>query len=696
MVSRKASEVARVGVLALAAAWLLHPFATARRCGGGDALWYAQMLGDFVTQVRHGFFPVFAGQTDFAFNGAVYPLRVAPLYQHLAALLDLLTLHSLGIFALQHLTVIACGVAGLFGTYATLCWIAPSRRWAAVGFSVLYLSCPGVLATVYAQDLYMTWMTVALAPFAAYGIVRSFRHDDLRSQLVLGASLASLWWAHSPIALWFTLVAAASQLVRLAAARAPQGSIARCLAGALVFAVLAQYPFVSVASLGSPGDPSAASVPLDNPGAIAEHIRSAFPAALLPVGTDVSGLGALQLGYGLWAVFLASLGVVSQRRRLDLAVLLGASGLLLFLIFPVPVLNRLIWGSMPGAVIRITYYWPMQRFYLIAAALLAAAGQIACDEWSSRSKGTRILFAISLSACCSWSLLQARPFLLWAEVGTSSAADTARSLRPENRILMDHAYGLFAGLPPHFSNGVVDPRSEARLVPSPSAVTQGRLIQSGPLAGKVDANPGILDLHPALHLDPDRRYQVKIVSSHGGVPGILQCIGRTFFREYRLPSSGEALSFGTGPSNSPFMDLWTTDPAGDDVEFRFIPDQPGPKAAALAAFGSFEFRELTPGDEPVEVTALEPFTARVRTQRAALLETPRMYMPGYLATVDARPVAPVRSSDSLTEIEVPAGEHVVTLAYQGPLLLRISYWGALLGWAGAILLLVFKGSSVRN
>jgi hypothetical protein len=680
MVSRKASEVARVGLLALAAAWLLHPFATGLRYGGGDALWYAQMLGDYVTQVRHGFFPVFAGQTAFAFNGAVYPLRVAPLYQHLAGFLDLITFHSLGIF----------------GTYATLCWIAPARRWAAVGFSVLYLSCPGLLATVFADDLYMTWMTVALAPFAAYGIVRTFRRDDLRSQLILGVSLASLWWAHAPIALWFTLVAAASQVVRLAAAKAPHGSLGRCAAGAIVFAVLAQYPFVSVAAIASPGGHSAATVPLENPGAISENIRAAFPASLLPVGTDVSGLGALQLGYGLWAVFFGSLVAVALRRRLELAVLLGASALLLFLLIPLPGVNRHLWSLMPETVLRITYYWPMQRFYLIVAALLAAAGQIAWDEWSARGKGSLIFFSLALLACCSWSLVQARPFLRWVKAGTSSAADTARSLRPENRILMNHAYGLFAGLPPHFSNGVVDPRSEVRLVPLPNAVTQGRMIDSGPLRGKVDANPGILDLYPALHLDAGRRYQVRLGFSQGSIPGILQCVGRTFFREYRLPSSGEPLSFGSGPSNSPIMDLWTTNPAGDDVEIRFIPDQPGPKASSLAAFGSFEFRELMPGEVPVDVTSLEPLTVRVRTPAPALLETPRMFMPGYRATVDGQPVVPVRSPDSLTGIPVTAGEHTITLAYRGTLLLWVSYWGALAGWAGGLFLLSYKSGRIRS
>jgi hypothetical protein len=696
MAFRKAGEVARVCLLALAAAWLLHPFATGRRYGGGDALWYAQMLGDFVTQVRHGFFPVFAGQTEFAFNGAVYPLRVAPLYQHLAAFLDLITLHSLGIFALQHLTVIACGVAGIFGSYATLCWIAPSRRWAAAWFAVLYLSCPGLLATVYSQDLYMTWMTVALAPLAAYGIVRTFRHDDLRSQLILGAALASLWWAHSPVALWFTFAAAATQVARVAAAGFPPGWLGRCLAGALVFALLAQYPFVSVAALGSPGGHSPASAPLDNPGAIAVNIRAAFPAVLLPVGSDVSGLGALQLGYGLWAVFFFSLASVAFRRRLDLAVLLASSGLLLFLILPVPGVNRFIWSSMPGTVLRITYYWPMQRFYLIVAALLAAAGQIGWDEWCARGKGLRMLSGVLLAGCCAWSLLQARPFLERVRAGTSSAADTARSLRPENRILMNHAYGLFAGLPPHFSNGVVDPRSEARLLPPPLAVSQGRLIQSGELKGKVDANPGILDLHPALHLDPGKRYQVKIAFSHGRVAGILQCVGRTFFREYRLPSSGEPLSFGSGPSNTPFLDFWTTASAGDDVELRFIPTQPGPKPATIEDFGSFEFRELQAGEEPVEVTSLEPFTARVRTPAPAFLETPRMFMPGYVATVDAHPVDVVRSPDALAEIPVPSGEHLVSMAYKGTRLLRSSYWAALVSWACVLAALIPKRALVRS
>jgi hypothetical protein len=692
---RKLSEVARLCVLAFAGCWLLHPFATARSYGGGDAVWYAHMLADYVFQLRAGVFPVFAGQTDFAFNGAVYPLRVAPLYQHLAAVLDLVTLHSLGVFALQHLTVIVCGAAGIFGSYWTLCWIAPSRRWSAACFAILYLSCPGVLATIYTQDLYMTWMTVGLAPFAAYAIVRTFRSDGAKSQVILGASLASLWWAHSPIALWFTIVAVFSQVARLMQARPTVGALKRSVLGASVFVLLAQYPFVSVAMIGSPGEHSPASVPLAHPELIAENIRQSYPAALLPIH-NAEGLGGLQLGYGLWAVLLASALVIPACRKRELTVLVTASFVLILLLLPIPGLNRLLWSSMPGAILRITYYWPMQRFYLIIAALTATAGQIAWDSCAPQAARFRLPVALLIAACCTWSLQQVGPFIRAAKAATSTPSDSTRSMRPENRLLMDHAYGLFPGLPPHFSNGVVDPRSEARLIPEPSDIPVGNLVSSGLLVGTVDANPGILDLDPRFRLAPGQRYQLDIGFGHPAVSGILQCVGHTFFREYLLPSSGGPQSFGSGPTNSHRIDVWSSDPAGDDISLRFIPAQPGPSARSLAAFGSFQLRERMPEDGPVEVISLLPFQARVRTPSSTILETPRMYMPGYDASVDGNPVAAVKTPSRLVGVPLSAGEHMVVLRYPGPILLRISYWAALVSWAAAFCVLAANIRPLRS
>ena len=696
---RTSKEILRLGILALAAAWLLHPFATARMYGAGDALWYANMLADFVIQLRHGVFPIFAGQTEFAFNGAVYPLRVAPMYQHLAGLIDLITGRSLGFIALQHLTVIACGVAGIYACYFTLCRIAPERRWSAAGFAILYLSCPGLLGAIYTQDLYMTWMTVPLAPLAVYGIVRTFRKDDLKSQFLLAAPLAALWWAHSPIALWFTIIASGSQVVRLARVRGGPDPFKRALLGAVLFAVLAQYPFVSVAEISTPGTESTAVGSLAHPEKISEIVRSVFPAVVQPLSAHARELSDLQLGYAFWAILLCSVVAAFSARRLELGVLLAVSAILLILVLPVSGLNRFLWTHMPAEVVRITYYWPMQRFYLILAAILAAAGQIAFDSPGKRTTVSAAAAAVLIIGC-GWSLWESRQFVRAAADRTATEVVTARIQRPENLILMDHAYGLFPKIPAHFSNGVVDPRSEARLYSVPTGrlmpEPEGRTLLSGPLVGSVDANVGVLDLNPSIHLEPGRRYELEFAFSGENVPGTLQFTGRSMFREYSLPSSGEPLAFGDQPNNVRTVDLWTSEPDGDDVNIGFIPKLQGGNTADFADFGSFILREVDLRREAVEIVSFLPFRAEVRSETHALLETPRMFMPGYVASVDGHNVEVVRSTEGLVSVPVESGDHSVSLWFVGPLLLRISFWAAICAWAATLFVAVFSAARPRN
>jgi hypothetical protein len=548
------TECARLGVLAAAAAWLLRPFATSRLYGAGDALWYANMLADYVTQLRLGVFPVFAGQTEFAFNGAVYPLRVAPMYQHLAGALDLVTGRSLGFFALQHLAVIVCGVAGIYACYLALVRIDPDRRWCAVGLSVLYLSCPGLLATLFTQDLYMTWMAVPFAPLAAYGIVRTYRSDDVTSQFWLAVPLAALWWAHSPIALWYTLIAAGSQAVRLAAVNRGWLPVRRAFLGVALFGLLVQYPFVSVAEVQTPGHPSTIVNAIAHPEQIAQSIREAFPGAVKPLSEHARSLGDIQLGYGLWAVLILAAVAAFTRPGKDLVVLVVCAAVLLVLVLPVVGLNRFLWAHMPSEVVRITYYWPMQRFYLILASLVAVAGQIAFGHLAVRREGTREALAWVLAVCCAWSLWESRQFIRAATDRTASAEVSARSQRPENLFLTNDSYGLFGNLPPNFSNGVMDANAQVRLrTADPGKLLykpERRVLESGDLSGTLDANPGILNLLPKIRLEPGRRYRIEFQFAQEGLQGILQLSGRSLFREYLLPSSGEEFAFGSGPHNA--------------------------------------------------------------------------------------------------------------------------------------------------
>ena len=683
-------ESARIGVLGAAAAWLLHPFATGRLYGAGDALWYANMLADYVTQLRQGIFPIFVGQTEFAFNGAVYPLRVAPMYQHVAGLLDLLTGHSLGFFALQHLTVIVCGVTGIFACYFTLCRIAPNQRWSAVGFSILYISCPGLLATIYTQDLYMTWMTVPIAPLAAYGIMRTYQWDDIKSQVWLAAPLAALWWAHAPIALWFTFIAAISQVVRLIAVDRAWMPIRRAVFGVVLFCLLAQYPFVSVAEVRSRDQKSAVVPALAHPELITENIRSVFPAVLLPLSEHARGLGDIQLGYSLWLVFFCAAAVSTTRPGKDLLVVVACAAGLLLLLLPLPKLNGFLWTQLPQTIVRITYYWPMQRFYLILAALLTVAGQTAFGYLAQRISFAHVQRSSLLVLSCGWSLWEARQFIRAAADRTASIEVSARSQRPENLFLTNDSYGLFETLPPNFSNGVINPLGQARLrsIDTGEALPQleRHVLESGQLTATIDSNPGILDLAPTFRLEPRKGYALELDFIEAKLSGILQLTGNSLFREYSLPSSGEPLAFGSAPSNTHRIALWTSDSKGDYLHIRYIPSDRRAIGRSLEGFGAYKLLEIDPSQSPVDTVSLTPFEARVRSSLPATLETPRMFVPGYKASIDGKGVEVGRSEAGLASVVVPSGEHIIAMSYVGTTLLRISYWSALSTWSVILLL----------
>jgi hypothetical protein len=701
MVHPRIQEITRVGLLGVVSGWLMHPFATARIYGAGDALWYADVLADFVLQLRAGIFPVFVGQTEFAFNGAVYPLRVAPLYQHLGGIIDLISGHSLGFIELQHLEVILCGVAGIYASYFTLCRIAPRFRWFASGFAVLYISCPGLLGTIFTQDLYMTWMTVPLAPLAVFGILRTFESDDFVGQVWLAAPLASLWWAHSPIALWFTIVAASSQVLRLATGPKRKGWFGRAAFGTVVFLLLAQYPFISLYSTRVPGPGNVPFIgSLSSPTNIVENVRAAFPAVLLPLSSGAMELSDLQLGWGLWTILLVSAACAVYLRRLKAVFLLATACLLLLLVTYVPGVTRALWQLLPDGLVRITYYWPMQRFYIIVAAILAAAGQIIFSGIWGKKALRRVLLSGILLLACAWSIWEARSFELAAgeRIGPSDSA--WRVQRPENVALMDHSYGLFNKLPKYFSNGVVNPRSEFRITPTLQEAWQPnqgeRLVQMGHFSGHPDANPGILNLEPTLRLSPHSNYHLKIEFKRPELAGILQVSGTSIFREYALPSSGRELSFGSGPTNSKTMDLWTTGPVGDTVRLRYIPMQKGIRASDLDDFGDFRLSAVDRLKSDIDVRSLAPLEMMTRARSPSTLETPRVFIPGYLASIDGQRTNVLNSKEGLVSIPIPAGNHTVRLWYGASMLLKTSYLVALFSWIAVFASALYFRLDFRN
>ena len=674
------AEAARLLILVATSLWLAHPYFAPRLIGTGDALWYHHSLADAVTQFRAGVFPVFVGQSDFSFNGSVYPIRAAPYYQYFAGLLDFATRHRLGFFALEHLTAILSIVAGALSAYGALVWIAPRHRWTAAAFALLYVMCPGVAGLFYAQDLYMSGMALPWVPLAFAAVIRTFDDRGLKPVLVLAATVAVLWWAHSPIAFWATCCAALGQIVRLLTQGIATPLLQRCAIGATAFAALAAYPILSVFLLRTPGE---AIVPyLMDRNALLDVVRGSFPSSILPLSVGAPNLSFLQLGYSLWILLLmAFIAWLFRPRFWGATSLLAACGFLLVLLFPVPFLTRALWFRMPETIVGMTLYWPMQRFYILIAAATIVCGQRLLAAMPAGSRKVRDALVVILSAMLIWSAHEASKLIDLADRQNDTVVDSKRWSRPENIAIQRHTYGLFPHRPAYFTHGVVDPRMESHLIDPSTGVAvasdydiHGAAASEGSFKGKIDPNPGILDLEPDLTLRPGRKYLLTFAFSHPGCTGVLQLLGPEFYREYTLPLSGESKAFGSTPESEKSIVVWTTTSDPETIELRFVPTSPGAKPADFMSFATYSLEEIHPDSLPIEVTSLLPFRAKIRSPAAALLETPRMFVPGYVAAVNGRAVPVRKSAEGLVAFAVPPGASEVELRFAGPFLLNLAFW----------------------
>lgn len=211
----------------------------------------------------------------------------------------------------------------------------------------------------------------------------------------------------------------------------------------------------------------------------------------------------------------------------------------------------------------------------------------------------------------------------------------------------------------------------------------------------MDANPGILDLSPALRLEPGRRYLLVMDFPDRAVSGTLLVEGKGFFRLYSLPLSGEPRAFGSGPESSRVIPLWTSSGQPVEARLRFVPSGGAPPSS-YSPFARFELREYRSADLPVHVESLIPYRARVRSDAPAFLETPRLFVRGYEATVDGRAAPVYVSRDGYAIVPVEPGTHEVTVSYRAPGAVQMAYWVGVVGWlallgAGAWSAVVLKG-----
>jgi hypothetical protein len=700
--NRRFGEGLRAVLLLAAALWLMRGFARRTPSGGSDARWYAMVLADMVAQVRAGVFPVYAGQSLYQFNGAIYPLRIAPAYNYLGALLDTLTFRRLGTFELQNLLLILLGVGAMATAYLGLRALLPGRRWTAAALAAIFLSCPGVLGIAYNTDLFMSWTTLPLVPLVWFSTVRSFEDRGKPGTLaLLGGSLGLCWWGHSPIALWSTLIAGAAQLVRICFQGRDGVSPAAVAAGVVVFGSVAAYPIGSVLFFPTEAGLHAQAFQRATAGNIARFIRQVFPRTFLPLSPEGRDLSDFQLGYSLWVLLAFSLWAQRRSRGRDLGVSLAAAAILAVLLLPIPGVDLRLWSLIPDFVRNTTGNWAMNRLYLplAAATVFGTAACASAGLFAGRIRSR--LLAFVLAAGCVWSFREAGKFAAGSRAATPAADSAADLVRPENVEITRFSYLVFPGIPGTFTHGVADPGLENRLLSREgfapmvsdleAAADSGHFEAGGDFVPNAAGNPKFVTLNTLFHIAPARSYLIQFdFAAPAATDGVLQIFGPHFFREYGLPEFGGPVAFGAGGDHAKVLSVWTT--AGpQDLALRFNPLEPYSAGKAIPPVAHVRLLSYDRDSLPVLVDAWIPYRARVRSPSAAWLETPRMYQTGYHATVDRRAAEVRKSPEGLVCVAVPAGLSSVELRYVPPSGLGFLFWLSLVAIAAALALAAAGG-----
>lgn len=682
-------EALRWAVVVAAAIFVIQPYANRGLIGGGDAQHYAQQLADISAQICHGVFPVFVGQSAYAYNGDIHPLRTAPYFQYAGATLDFLTLHKLGPAGVLNLLIVLSLLAAGLTSYLLGVRVGGRRlAWPAALLAVTFVSSPGILALIYSGDMVASWMTLPYLPILIYGLVKLGEKRDFSGALVIPLALAALWLAHAPIAIWISLLVVMTAFPILA--EKWEGGRGFWLAAGLVVigSVFAGYVFVSVATLEVPNDLSL--VNWVRTGGILNELRAGWAGWLKPVDPTGSNLLTdLQLSPVLW--FAAVLGLLALGvQRKAMIPIWGFVILLLLLVYPSAVANRL-WSVMPAAVIGATEKWPMQRFYPILSALVPFIALVALRHRWLRSMVARWLICLLLAVGCAWSLKEATKFLQRGRGVRSPIASTLVRLGEENAVLSRYSYEMYGRLPKYFSHGPMAP------------FLQNRLLAANTLEPSVTNLPAILHpagglpadtLHPykvtdfggqftpKLRLEPGKTYVAGFDLGTSAAQGVLELIGRTIYRQYPMSPFVESQAFGEGSSRG--FGIATDSSTGDEVDVRFYttPGQPAPSPSA-----SLQLVAVEPASLPLRLEQLIPYRVSTTTESPGWLETPKIFIGGYSALIDGQPAPVARSPDGLVMVPLSAGHHLVTLTYPGPWILRAAFWLTTIAWIALAVLL---------
>lgn len=671
----------------LAGLFAAGPFLTTRALGTKEAYNYSLAVADAVTQFRAAEVPMLVGQTEFAFNGRVHPLRTAPAFVYAASLLDVFTFRQLSFWTLQNLVLALSLVAAAGTCYWSLRAVTPGPPSTAAGLAGIFVMSPPVLAAAYGMDLYMTVLAVPFVPLVIAANVAAFTDRDRHRSFLLGVALGGAWLAHPPVALWLCIVTLLLQATALIVCRPSWAGLARSITAGLLLLVLAGYGFVAALTASPYGD----IVHQHDTSLLLSEVKRVAAASFRPVSARADSLGDFQAGYTVWGLAILGLGGAFARRSASALLLLSTGAVLLLFTLPVPVVHAWLWDQVPTLVLNLTNQWPMQRLYLPFTALAIFAFALTFRRPTGGGRLVQDAMRLGLIVAVGWTLWQGWRFIGRGYATRQGPEITAVSHLPTNLDLTPISYALL-GAPPDFINGTMDPAFGFRLLapydarPITANTTAALPATTETVSLRLDARPGesddILSLTGRVTLQPSRRYRLTFDFLASAQPATFQIRGATIRREYDLPSAGGPHGFGMANGNGRVLSLWTDQIAPEEVNFRLV----GPGIARSPwrgrPFAQLRVESIDPGALPIELQSLLPLRVRVRAPQAGYLETPRMFLPGYTALVNGQPARVQRSPERRTMLPVPAGASVVEIRYDGPWQLHAAFWVSCVGWLG--------------
>lgn len=434
---------------------------------------------------------------------------------------------------------------------------------------------------------------------------------------------------------------------------------------------------------------------------LAEHPGRFF----LPVSPLVNRLTDWQPGPAGWLLFACLLGS-ALRGRSTAAKLFGSFALGAILTFVrVPILSEFAVAYFPGTLAWIINLPLHTRILPVAMGAVCAGGFLAL-----RRQGTGRRFHYAALACLAlaagWGLFQTAPFVRqgWRAVNPRSVSEDM--FRSENAVLMRYAYDLARHIPDYYCHGKTDSRLENRILDAKMRLLAGpdeivrRMEEAGAETVTLSTTPiatapAWLEIDPPLVLQPGEQRLLRFEFFDKPYEGYLILKSEHIYREYILPESGMPLAFGLKPEQSKVISLWNSGAAPEHVRFTFIRKGAFSADANFGDFGRLTLSRYEPQRSPVRLRSQLPFRAEVDMPGRGFLETQFIFLPGYAARVDGRPVRVAESAQMLVSVPLPPGRHEVEVRYVGTARLWIALWVSLAAW-GALVILALKPAWLRG